>query len=150
MTEHPSGSLHRDRVLAAPEHEHHLRSAKLSVQAPLNPLPGKRTSILPIDPRHPRRSSHRVAKLSLGLHNGANKAVVVGPHSLYGLVTALRKIRAPAGRGPEQGSVLPAKDCFIDEIPCRRHTLCGLNACELRRASAHTLPVVIWLMRHTG
>ena len=38
------------------------------------------------------------AKLYIGLHNGAKNAVVVGPaRSLYGLVTALRKIRAPAG-----------------------------------------------------
>src|SRR6266852_1436558 len=37
------------------------------------------------------------AKLYIGLHNGAKNAVVVGPaRSLYGLVTALRKIRAPA------------------------------------------------------
>jgi hypothetical protein len=32
------------------------------------------------------------------LHNGAKNTAVVGPvRSLYGLVTALRKIRAPAG-----------------------------------------------------
>jgi fatty acid synthase subunit alpha len=38
------------------------------------------------------------AKLYIGLHNGAKKAVVVGPaRSLYGLVMVLRKIRAPAG-----------------------------------------------------
>ena len=38
------------------------------------------------------------AQLSIGLQNGAKFAVVVGPaRSLYGLVTALRKIRAPAG-----------------------------------------------------
>jgi fatty acid synthase subunit alpha len=38
------------------------------------------------------------AKLSIGLHNGAKNAIIVGPaHSLYGLVMALRKIRAPTG-----------------------------------------------------
>lgn len=38
------------------------------------------------------------AKLSVGLNNGPKNAVVVGPaRALYGLVTALRKIRAPAG-----------------------------------------------------
>jgi fatty acid synthase subunit alpha len=38
------------------------------------------------------------AQLFIGLHNGAKNAVVVGPaRSLYGLVTALQKIRAPAG-----------------------------------------------------
>ena len=38
------------------------------------------------------------AKLYIGLHTGARNAVVVGPaRSLYGLVTALQKIRAPAG-----------------------------------------------------
>ena len=38
------------------------------------------------------------AKLYIGLHTGAKNAVVVGPaRLLYGLVTALQKICAPAG-----------------------------------------------------
>lgn len=38
------------------------------------------------------------SQLSVGLNNGPKNTVVVGPaRALYGLVTALRKIRAPAG-----------------------------------------------------
>lgn len=38
------------------------------------------------------------SQLSIGLNNGPKNAVVVGPaRALYGLATALRKIRAPAG-----------------------------------------------------
>ena len=53
------------------------------------------------------------AKLYIGLHNGAKNDVIVGPaHSLYGLVTALRKIRAPAGADQSKVPYSQHKDMF--------------------------------------
>jgi hypothetical protein len=53
------------------------------------------------------------AKVYIGLHNGAKNAVVVGPaRSLYGHVTALRKVRAPAGADQSEIPYSQRKNVF--------------------------------------
>ena len=47
------------------------------------------------------------------VHNGAKNAVIVGPaRSLYGLVTALRKIHAPAGADQSKIPYSKCKNMF--------------------------------------
>ena len=83
-----------------------------------HPTPMLAISGLPrstLDAHIAKTNEHLVenAKLYTGLHNGAKNAVVVGPaRSLCGLVTALRKIRAPAGADQSKIPYLQRKIVF--------------------------------------
>lgn len=72
------------------------------------------------------------AQLSIGLQNSANVAVAVGPaRSLYDFVTALRKIRAPAGADQSkiphsQGKIVFSMRFLVVNVPYHSNYLQGV------------------------
>ena len=66
------------------------------------------------------------AQLPIGLQNGAKVPVIVGPACLlYGLVTALRKIRAPARA--DQSKIVLSMHFLVANVPCHGNYLQGVT-----------------------